>query len=190
MQSVNKPWVIPWVITVCFTDFYAISEQTMDYSLSYYLRMSWHDADLEFNPSENLGREEIILEPRDIVGELLPIPHILSIFPPLGPPLSFWCGLGNKSDLPHSSASCLKKACWGKGGRMRENELKVLVWWFGKLIRSPAWWGTSHWPVHFIFYHKRIALPCNTACWAHFRARVHIKWDCMRGNERRLNEKK
>ena len=84
-------WALPvrsdgplWqVLTVCFADFYAISEQTMDYSLSYYLRMSWHDADLEFNPSENLGREEIILEPRDIVGELLLILHLLST--PLAP---------------------------------------------------------------------------------------------------------
>ena len=51
-----------------FVDFYAISEQTMDFSMNYYLRLSWIDSKLAFKPEDNFGRDQLTLETRDITG--------------------------------------------------------------------------------------------------------------------------
>ena len=40
----------------------------MDFSMNYYLRLSWIDPKLAFKPEDNLGRHEITLETRDITG--------------------------------------------------------------------------------------------------------------------------
>ena len=40
----------------------------MDFSMNYYLRLSWIDPKLAFKPEDNLGRDEITLETRDITG--------------------------------------------------------------------------------------------------------------------------
>ena len=41
----------------------------MDFSLNYYLRLQWVDPKLAFQPEDNLGRDEITLETRDITGK-------------------------------------------------------------------------------------------------------------------------
>ena len=43
----------------------------MDFSMNYYLRLSWIDPKLAFKPEDNLGRDEITLETRDITGNPL-----------------------------------------------------------------------------------------------------------------------
>ena len=43
----------------------------MDFSMNYYLRLSWIDPKLAFKSEDNLGRDEITLETRDITGNPL-----------------------------------------------------------------------------------------------------------------------
>ena len=45
---------------------YGISEETMDFTLNFYMRLSWNDPKLAFGRA---GRRLITLEPRDVTGE-------------------------------------------------------------------------------------------------------------------------
>ncbi len=55
------------------------------------------------------------------------ITHSPPTLHPLSPPLSFWCGLGNKSDLAHSCASCLRPPHGGRNANFHTTSLPPLV---------------------------------------------------------------